>query len=55
MLIGEYLRNNHAAVRIDGALVHLNIEGESTPTPDPLCRCFLTTDGVWASGSQHAI
>ena len=37
------------------ALVHLKVEGESTPTPDFLCGYFVTTNGVRASSSEHAI
>jgi hypothetical protein len=37
------------------ALVHLKVAVNSTPIPDHLCWNFLTTDGVWASGNEHAI
>jgi hypothetical protein len=37
------------------ALVHLKVEGESPPTRDHLRGNFLTTDGVLAFASEHAV
>jgi hypothetical protein len=37
------------------ALVHFKVQGDDSPTPARLCCYFLTTNGVWACGGQHAV
>jgi hypothetical protein len=42
-------------VRLRGALVHFQTEGEITPNPKLLCHDRLATDGIRVSGRQHPI